>query len=104
MQAGHVALGPPGREVLDGALLVGQEDEHVHARHVMSGSGSLSQRVGAGRGGARADQHSGTRGRGLQQVAASEAALRGVRIPVVVGVIIGVVLPFIVCVSASSRG
>jgi hypothetical protein len=86
VQAGQVALGPSRREVLDGALLIGQEDEHVHARHLASGGGVLGQRLGAGSGCARPHQDPGTRGRRLQQVSARDAALIGARVAALVGV------------------
>ena len=46
-QAGHVALRPTGREVLDRALLVGHEDEHVHARRPRGRATARPRRVPA---------------------------------------------------------
>ncbi len=71
----HVAPRPPRREVLNRPLLIGDEEDHVHARRLGRG---LTPAGPLRRPGARAaDQEAGRRrGGALEQVAAGDAALR----------------------------
>lgn len=83
-QPGHVALRPAGREVLDRALLVGQEEQHVHARDATRRRRPPPSRPFArggrrGRRGLPAEQDPGCRGRGtLQQLSARDPVPLGV--------------------------
>jgi len=78
LQARHarqVARRPAGREVLDRALLIGQKQQHVHARDLRRRRrAGLWPRRGRRRGGgAPAEQDPGSDdGRRLQQVAAGD--------------------------------
>lgn len=80
----QVARRPAGWEVLNRALLVGQEQQHVHARDLPGRRGAARFRAGRGRsrgGGASAEQDAGGGDSGrLQQVAAGDA------VPVVLAV------------------
>ena len=74
VRPGMLRSRPAAREVLDRALLVGQEDEHVHA--AQPAAGGARPVPAADGGGSPAEQDAGRGdGRGLQQLAAGDARL-----------------------------
>jgi len=77
-EAGEVALGPTGREVLDRSLLIGHEDDYVHAGDLAVGRPRVALRAGArASGGDTATEQDPARPGGcrLQQIATRDPCL-----------------------------